>query len=124
MIGMITMTIYSCSNDSMETTKSEPQQKSVANKTFARSADGTTKEEQAAIDILQGGMSGRIYQGGTSAYIDCHTNYNDDWGNACVWSNGYLFNVSWTTVYSPGYFGGPRVGNTHYVATQTSFCHC
>lgn len=116
MILMIAITSMSCSNDSMESTKSEPVQKTSINKTFARSAEGTTKEEQAAIDLIQLDNVGK-YVGGTKAYISCHTDYLDFAGHACVYSNGYLFNVSW--IYGADGQPGP-----YYTATQTSFCNC
>lgn len=86
-------------------------------------AKEASKEELAAIDILKGGMAGRIYQGGTSAYISCHTDYLDLTGHACVYSNGYLFNVSWSTVGILEESGAAHY-ETYYHATQTSFCNC
>jgi len=119
MIGMITL---SCSNESVTGTNQEPVQKSTVNK-YAAKGEDASREKQEAINAVQMGVTGRIYNGG--AIINCHTNYLSDVGHACVSSGGYLFNVSWTSYYSyPGGESGYYPDGPVYTATQVSSCNC
>lgn len=61
--------------------------------------------------------------GPNDAVIDCHQAYALPSGHACVWSNGFLFKVSWTTMIihsTPDYINTEKV----YYSERVSFCNC
>lgn len=122
-----TLSIYSCSNDSMESTKPEPIQKtSVSNASAKDAKDLTPDQQKEMIDdaVAKVRESRELKEENTNrpAQILCHTSYAGDSGHACVWSNGYLVNVTW----SPMTYGNqtPPDPGTEYTGTIVPRCNC
>lgn len=79
-----------------------------------------------AIDLVKLGSQGQASRvGPNDAFISCHDNYNNQSGNACVYVNGHLFNVSWSTGFGVPMNGmGPNVPQTTWSSTSVSHCGC
>jgi hypothetical protein len=65
---------------------------------------------------------------GRRSTINCHTNYNSGWGHACVFLNGYMYNVTWTQVNDTAWVNGNYVvypdTHTEYSSVSVHSCNC
>ncbi|SHH90073.1 hypothetical protein SAMN05421866_4199 [Chryseobacterium oranimense] len=86
--------------------------------------DVTVKNQELsskAVELVKMGASGQSSRlNPNDAFISCHDDYNHFTGNACVYVDGNLFNVTWITMTQPG--GQPSV--KEYSATHVSSCGC
>lgn len=104
MIGMIS-TFTSCSNSNDEAPK---QEETVASQ----------KAEDLVRNSRELNISGKPIKMDNSVYVQCNTDWMENWGTSCIWSGGMLFKVSWSGVNTPG-------GMIYsYSTTATSFCTC
>ncbi len=128
-------TLTACNNETSTTAPEEQQNQTFsALKTTAREGATLTPEEEKANieesiafvkqerqDFVDGKTN---YNSSSRRSIQCHTNYLADSGHACVFLNGYMYNVTWSTQAVPDYSTNPTVLVPTEVWTSESVHSC
>lgn len=126
-MSVLMLTIFTSCNNSESSTTSEEQQ----NQTFSgNEASKDDSEEEIenfrleAIKMVQEDRS-RALSGSLEPrpLILCHTNYESSYGHSCVYSGGYLFEVTWQPMPLNG---GNAVDpmNSLWTANLVTRCDC
>lgn len=121
------------SNDEFLTQPAGTQK--VENKsTTAREGEEMSKEEQIAMAdaiLFVKETKERLPftdTGRRAPVINCHTDWNGWSGHACVFSGGYMFEVSWTQVQDSEWHNGQLIlypdAHTEYTAVSVHSCSC
>lgn len=131
MLAMLT----SCNNSEGQINSEDQQHQTFSGKTAARESEEipqlTPEQEKAMIEDAvanlqenrEAELKGSNEAGRYASTILCHTNYNSQYGHACVWNNGYLVNVSWEPkTYANG--AGIYPDWTVYSGSVVPRCNC
>lgn len=116
--------LTACNNSNDEMISTPVGKEKVQSKATARGSDDVANDNDLLQSVNDYMIANKL--AGGSAYIACHSDYTQDVGHACVYSGGYLFNVSWTIYESYPHNGnlGNILPEPVYTATQVTTCNC
>jgi hypothetical protein len=138
-VMLASLTACQNSNDEMISTPVGKEKIEKSNKVTAREGEDlpplSPEEEKAMIEDAketlrlnrEAELNGLGEVTGRRSVILCHTNYNSDFGHACVWNNGYLVSVSWEPEWISGTLGNSGFYNTEnieFTGTVVPRCNC
>lgn len=120
---LASLTACQNSNDEMISTPVGKEKIEKSNKATARESVYSANDTELLQSVNDYMIANKL--AGGSAYIACHTDYLQNSGHACVYSGGYLFNVSWSPwSHNPEMAVDPEYNPIIYTATQTTSCNC
>lgn len=133
--ALVLAMLQSCNNSEGQINQEEQQHQTFASKITAKGElpPLSPEDEKAlieeAVENLRLSREAELKEVFTErrSQILCHTNYNSDYGHACVYSSsGYLVTVTWSPEFTPdhGQGGIPIPGTIQYNGSVTPRCNC